>query len=319
MYDPTKRYIPEIERIIKTTWNTRYVRIVDGIMIKNFTAPDAIPHVDGIGTKGVAHWIHGTYTEAAFDALAQNLNDIPHSIPYALSVGLSLPVDDHPAILEFTDALATMCREYDIAYTSGDTAIKDTTDQIEAVVQVLHFMPFLRDKEVVLEEGDVLIGIASDGFHASGFSLLRSQLGVQGDRDFVSDITRPTRIYWNVVQELNRLIGIHGPMHISGGAFTRLHRVLGRRLDAVIHRNHSLNPQNIFQDLYATGVSDRQMYEMVNCGIGYIVGASRNCGGNALEIIRYHAMPAAIIGEVVKGSGRITIESKFSRATVVYE
>jgi len=95
-------------------------------------------------------------------------------------------------------------------------------------------------------------------------------------------------------------------MHITGGAYTKLKDLLGCA-DVKLKRDHKLQPQPIFRDLYKKGISDEEMYQTFNCGIGFILSVSPQ---DANKIVS--ELDADIIGEITSGSGKIKIESMFS-------
>jgi len=95
-------------------------------------------------------------------------------------------------------------------------------------------------------------------------------------------------------------------MHIRGRAYTKLRDSLGCA-DVKINRNHKLQPQPIFRDLYKQGIPDEEMYKTFNCGVGFILSVSPQ---DADKIVS--GLDADIIGEVTSGSGKIKIESMFS-------
>jgi len=320
MYDTTKPYISEVLNIIRSTWKTPHLEVVtaDGhtpFLAKKFTHPDGIPHMDGIGTKGVYYWRSQAYEAAAWDAFVQNINDVPYEVPYALTAHIMLPADDRAAILGITHGLADACRAHDVAYVGGETAIHDTMEGLEIGVTLLSFVPELRRNTLCI--GDALIGIGSNGLHASGFTLVRSRLDYH-DESLKPYFTRPTPSYWSVLRMIDRIWSVHGWMHIAGGAFTRLWRIMPQNADVVIVRTHALEPQVVFHRLFNEGVSDKEMYRTFNCGVGYVVGVSRSHAEACADFIRYKGFRAAIIGEVIDGTGAVIVESKFSRRTITY-
>ena len=69
----------------------------------------------------------------------------------------------------------------------------------------------------------------------------------------------------------------------------------------------------IFWELRRAGVQDAEMYCIFNCGVGFVIGVSSTDALRCIEFIRpYHA--ADVIGEIVPGTGRVVIESKFMPA-----
>jgi phosphoribosylformylglycinamidine cyclo-ligase len=104
-------------------------------------------------------------------------------------------------------------------------------------------------------------------------------------------------------------------MHITGGAYSKLKPLL-QSADAHIFNSHSLNPQEIFFELYKKGVSDEEMYKTFNSGIGFIIGISEKDVDVVLS--KAKTFNAEVIGKVLPGSGKIMIDSKFSKKRITY-
>ena len=117
-----------------------------------------------------------------------------------------------------------------------------------------------------------------------------------------------------IVDALHRLLEkyrVNGLMHITGGSFTKLKDILGTS-DALLFHTKKLKPQKIFYELYEKGVPDAVMYSTFNCGIGFVISASPK---DAQKIVS-HVKNTDIIGEVVRGSGKVIIASAFSENLV---
>lgn len=312
MYDPTKPYKDQIVQKIQKTWDTPYVTVENGkVFKKNFHQfhPE-YHHTDGIGTKGVYHWNQRTFKEAVLDGMAMNLNDLAmeRSRPYAVVDHLFVPEDDHKAILETLDYLSKECLSRDIAITGGETAIHNNMEGMELSINMLGFVQDLKQNQ--LQPGDVLIGLESNGLHSNGFTRVRDLFN-----DYREEFTRPTNIYLEEVLGLNKKYQIHGMMHITGGAFTKLKDILGKA-DAKITSEHDLEPQPIFWDIYDKRVPDQEMYKTFNTGVGFVLGVPELQSEDFLKDIK--DFKSDRIGEVVPGKGKVKIDSKFSPKELEY-
>lgn len=310
MYDPTKPYKKQILDLIKQTWETCYVSVKEGvypIIKKKFSYPE-VDHTDGIGTKGVYHWKQRSFENAALDALAMNLNDLALSraIPYKLQNHIFIPKDDKDAILEIVKALVYESKKRNIAITGGETSIHDNIKGLDISMTVSGFIP--KEKPNKFKRGDVLIGLKSSGLHSNGFTKVRKVFGKVWSPEFI----KPTKIYLDTILELDEKYDIHGMMHITGGAYTKLKDILGKDTDAVIEKNYELEPHQIFRTLYNQGIPDKEMYTTFNCGTGFILSASPR---NAKKIVA-SVKNAHPIGEIVRGTGKVKIESWFSRKKI---
>jgi len=305
MYDVTKPYRYKIKELIQSTWDTPWVSIQDGIyslITKKFDYPE-VDHTDGIGTKGEYHWQHKTIRNAVIDALAMNLNDLVlmRAVPYKLQNHIIIPEDNHQIIEEIVFYLVQECRKRDIAITGGETSIHNNTTALDLSITVSGFIQEVKPNQ--FREGDILIGIASSGLHSNGFSKVRAVLG----DIFYPELTEPTRIYSDELLPLISKYQVNGMMHITGGAFTKLKDLLPG-LNAVITKNHCLLPQKIFHKLYASGISDEEMYSTFNCGIGFVLSVSKEYARVLTEAIK----DSDIIGIITKGEGKVIIRSAFS-------
>lgn len=303
MYEPIKPYKKKILELVRKTWETPYVSIRDDIypiIEKKFSYPE-IDHTDGIGTKGIYHWQQGTFRNAVLDALAMNLNDlaIARAVPYKLQNHIIIPEEDE-RILKIIEALSEECKKRNIAITGGETSIHNNINGLDISMTISGFIKEVKENK--FEEGDVLIGFRSNGLHSNGFTKVREVFGEEDRVEFIE----PTKIYLDEVLDLNSKFDIHGMMHITGGAYSKLKDLL-ENTDVEINRVHKLEPQNIFKELYKRGVSDEEMYKIFNCGIGFILSVSSEDTDNVIT-----ELDTDIIGKVVSGTGKIKIESMFS-------
>jgi phosphoribosylformylglycinamidine cyclo-ligase len=158
-----------------------------------------------------------------------------------------------------------------------------------------------RDKVIdgsTVAQGDVLIGLASNGLHSNGFSLVRSILeaGVAAGkfdlRDAPPDLNQslaaallaPTRIYVKPILNLLRDFEIHGMAHITGGGFEgNVPRVLPKGVRARIDPKTWPRPR-IFDFLARHGeISEEEMRRVFNLGIGMVLAVHREQADDVLQ------------------------------------
>lgn len=307
-YNPLKPYKHEILRLIETTWNTPYIKVERGLYptFRKLFEYSEVDHTDGIGTKGTYHWAQKTWGNAAIDALAMNLNDLLliGAKAYKLQNHITLPKDDTFVISEIVQAIATECKKRNIAMTGGETSIHPNISGLDISMTVSGFIPERQENR--LHIGDALIGIKSSGLHSNGFSLVHQLFGDEQRQEF----TVPTAIYTEDIEEIRKRTQVHGCMHITGGAYTKLFDILPENADVVLEQSETLKPQEIFYQLYQRGTSDETMYKTFNCGVGFIF----SCPPDMLPPLPLHM---AILGNVVSGTRHIRIHSAFSDTDVV--
>lgn len=310
MYDTTKPYKEEIQKLIQMTWNTRYVVVEDEVIVQKKIIYPEYAHTDGIGTKGEYHWKARTFRQAVLDALAQNMNDLDVKCaePFALVDHILLPEDDHAAAVEIVRHLSKECIERGIAICGGDTAIHSNLKGLEISIAMIGFVKNRQPN--CFSDGDVLVALSSSGLHSNGFTKVRELFGDEMRKEF----TRPTHIYHDVVSKVLEKFSVHGMVHVAGGGYTRLKPLL-RGTNAVIIGD-SFCPHQIFQEIYERGVSDKEMYETFNCGTGFFMGMSEKDAEMFTARLK-GKIKANIAGVVVSGTGKVKIQSQFSKKIVV--
>jgi phosphoribosylformylglycinamidine cyclo-ligase len=168
-----------------------------------------------------------------------------------------------------------------------------------------------------IRAGDAVIGLASSGAHANGYSLIRKVLAqtqanartvLEGSGLFERLLT-PTRIYVKSLLQLIRALPVRGLAHITGGGLTdNVPRVLPQGLEVVLERRR-WHRDALFDWLQRTGSIERaEMYRTFNCGIGMIVILPEPSAEAALTLLRSHGETATLIGEVRHGTRGVVIE-----------
>ncbi len=293
MYNTTKPYTKRVLNLVRTTWKKGY-----------------IPHssTDGIGTKGIYHWEQRTFRNAVLDALAMNLNDLAvmRAMPVELHDHILIPKEDNEAIYEIVKNLSEECKKRKIVIDSGETSIHDNIRGLEISVTINGLIKQKKFNHFV--DGDFLIGIKSNGLHSNGFSKIREIFGGEFRQEFVE----PTMIYSDVILNLIDKFDIHGMIHITGGAYTRLKHL---QKDVIIS-SHTLVPQKIFYEIYQKGILDEEMYKTFNCGVGFILSVSERDSKNIVSDLKNSGLESCVIGKVVKGNGKVRIKSAFSRSEI---
>ncbi|KIC19715.1 phosphoribosylformylglycinamidine cyclo-ligase [Leisingera sp. ANG-DT] len=163
-------------------------------------------------------------------------------------------------------------------------------------------------------EGDVLLGLASDGVHSNGYSLVRKLVDVSGlgwDADcpfgegtLGAALLTPTRLYVKQCLAAVRAGGVHALAHITGGGLTEnLPRVLPEELGADIDLNAWDLPP-VFKWMAETGgIAEAEMLKTFNCGIGMILSVSADRADELVKVLEAEGETVARLGTVTAGAG----------------
>ncbi|MDF1671476.1 MAG: phosphoribosylformylglycinamidine cyclo-ligase [Roseovarius sp.] len=130
--------------------------------------------------------------------------------------------------------------------------------------------------------GDVLLGLASDGVHSNGYSLVRKLVDLSGlsweadcpwgEGTLGAALLTPTRLYVTQALKAVRAGGVHALAHITGGGLTEnLPRVLPEGMGATIDLD-AWDLPGTFQWLAGQGgIAPAEMLKTFNCGVGMIL------------------------------------------------
>jgi phosphoribosylformylglycinamidine cyclo-ligase len=163
-------------------------------------------------------------------------------------------------------------------------------------------------------EGDVLLGLASDGVHSNGYSLVRKLVEVSGlgwdadcpwaDGSLGEALLTPTRLYVTQALAAVNAGGVHALAHITGGGLTEnLPRVLPEGLGAQIDLSAWDLPP-VFKWLAATGgMAEAELLKTFNCGIGMIVVVAADQADAVTAVLEEAGETVSRIGSVTGTPG----------------
>jgi phosphoribosylformylglycinamidine cyclo-ligase len=157
--------------------------------------------------------------------------------------------------------------------------------------------------------GDRVLGLASSGLHANGFSLVRkiierSAPDLAADfygRPLGSVLLEPTRIYVKLMLALNRKLKVKGMAHITGGGLVEnVPRMLAAGLTAILERDAWTMPPVFSWLQHEGGVAEQEMHRAFNCGIGMAVVVAAADAPRAIEFLQAAGETVWDIGSIEK-------------------
>ena len=200
-------------------------------------------------------------------------------------------------VAELVEGAAAVCREAGVALVGGETAelpgiyAEGELDFAGTAVGVVARADLIDGSTI--EAGDSVIGFASAGVHANGFTLVRRVLEAEDyDGD---DLLAPTRLYLDVARALRGRAKAFA--HITGGGILEnLPRILPDGLGASLERG-TWTEQPIFDLLHdEAGLSDDDLFGTFNMGLGMILAVAPEHAGAA-------STHGSRVGTVHPGSG----------------
>ncbi|XP_053242599.1 trifunctional purine biosynthetic protein adenosine-3-like [Podarcis raffonei] len=190
------------------------------------------------------------------------------------------------------------------------------------VAAVEQEMGFPQQEKIV--SGDLLIGIASSGLHNQGFSLVRKILltstlhyfssvpGGCGPQTLGEQLLTPSKIYSKTLLPVLRSGNVKAYIHIAeGGLLGSFSTILPEQFSVVLDA-HSWNIPSIFSWLQEEGsLSEVEMSQMFNCGIGAVLVVQKEFAGQILKDLQKYE-DAWLIGKVIHhlaGCSRVVIKN----------
>jgi len=287
---------------------------------ERFREPVLVAATDGVGTKLKVAFLAGRHDTVGVDLVAMAVNDVlAHGAEPLFFLDYVACARLDPALVETIVAgIAAGCREAGCALVGGETAelpdfyAPGEYDLAGFAVGVVERARLVDGAAV--RPGDVVLGLASSGLHANGFSLARRivfdvmKLGVDallpGTGCTVGEeLLRPTRIYVRAVLPLLAALEVKAMAHITGGGLPgNVPRVLPEGCRAVIRRSAWPVPP-VFETLAVAGqVADAEMLRTFNMGIGYVLVVGPEDADRAAAQLRAAGETVYCLGEVMAGA-----------------
>ncbi len=284
--------------------------------------PVLVASTDSVGTKVKLAAVLGRYEGLGHDLVNHCVNDIltagAEPLFFLDYIGGSGVTDE--AKLSLVSGVAAACREAGCALLGGETAdmpgLYATGD-----FDLVGFALGVVEREAVIDgsrirEGDVLLGLPSDGLHTNGYSLVRKVFGVGLDGDAEEERERLNRTYPGLDVSLGEALlaphrcyyrelkpvlpQLRGIAHITGGGIPgNVPRVLPEGLGARIDRSAWETPP-LFRLIQERGnIAEEEMYRTFNMGLGIVLAVA----AADAEAVRSQLPGTLVVGEVAGGEG----------------
>ncbi len=288
--------------------------------------PVLVSGTDGVGTKLKLAFLLDKHDTVGIDCVAMCVNDIiccgarPLFFLDYIACGKNVP----EKIAQIVSGVAEGCRQSGSALIGGETAEMPGFYPVDEY-DLAGFGVGIVDKEKIvdnskIEEGDVIIALKSSGVHSNGFSLVRKVFDVEnadlsekyeklGGKSIGEALLTPTKIYVKPMVALFDEVTVKSVSHITGGGFyENIPRSIPDGFTAKINKD-AVQIHPLFEIIAEKGnISERDMFNTFNMGVGMTVVVSKADKEKALEILKANGEEDAyVIGEIVKGEEKIIL------------
>ncbi|NER92558.1 MAG: phosphoribosylformylglycinamidine cyclo-ligase [Symploca sp. SIO1B1] len=330
-----RAFVKQIRSLVQSTHRSEVMGGFGGFsgcfqLPAGYREPVLVSGTDGVGTKLKLAGELNCHDTVGIDLVAMCVNDVLTSgaEPLFFLDYLATSKLNSQQLTEVVAGIAQGCRLAGCALLGGETAEMPGFYQ-PGEYDLAGFCVGIVEKSQMLDGsqvqvGDVAIGLASQGVHSNGFSLVRTIVSTLSEQTLTSDpwnlcpeilagkslgevLLTPTQIYVKPVLNACRAgMDIHGMAHITGGGLPEnLPRCLGVNQSIQIDSSSWIIPP-IFQWLAEAGqVSIDDMFNTFNMGIGFVLLVPPEQAQQIHHWFDAEDITAYTIGRVIEGNGSI--------------
>ena len=327
--DVTRGYkaVDLMKKYVKTTYNENVLGDIGSfggfysISGEKMEEPVLVAGTDGVGTKLKYAFLLEKHDTIGIDAVAMCVNDIvcQGAKPLFFLDYYACGLLDPEAEAEVVKGIAEGCRQARCALIGGETAEmpgfypRGEYDLAGFAVGIVDKKKVINGKEI--RPGDVLIGIKSSGVHSNGYSLVRKLFGDSDKAEMekyderlggtlAEVLLKPTKIYVRSILSLISKVPVKGIAHITGGGFLEnIPRIFPEGVGCeIVKDSEEVGP--VFKVMQEKAdISDEQIYNTFNMGIGMVVCVSPENAEAAVAALEESGEEVALIGKTVAGKG----------------
>ncbi|MBE0501492.1 MAG: phosphoribosylformylglycinamidine cyclo-ligase [Desulfuromonadales bacterium] len=330
--DAGNRFVEMIKPLVKSTMRPEVLTDIGGfgglfsLNTSKYKNPTLVSGTDGVGTKLKLAFMLDKHDTVGIDLVAMCVNDIivqgaePLFFLDYFATGKLSP----EKAAEVVKGIAQGCKMAGCALIGGETAeMPGMYEQGEYDLAGFTVGVVDRDNLIdgsTIQEGDLLIGLASSGLHSNGYSLARKivieNLNLPLDQPangmnipLGEALMTPTRIYVKSILNLIRDFTIKGMAHITGGGLLEnIPRVLPKNCKAVIKKG-SWHISPLFELLRQGGnIDEHEMYRTFNNGIGMVLIVKHEDAEDILSRLHGLGETASVIGTIHLTDGTEQVE-----------
>jgi len=310
-----------------------------------YREPVIVSSTDGVGTKTAIAVAMGRLDTIGIDLVAMCADDVActGAEPLAFLDYIAIGRLDPERVASIVSGIAEGCRQAGCALTGGETAEHPGLMEPDEF-DLAGFCIGVGERSRLLDgstarAGDAILGLASSGLHANGYSLVRALVAEHGlglgeayagllrrvlgdaaaddalaremhdaDATLGDVLLTPTRIYARALLAMRAALGaagheIRGIAHVTGGGLPgNVPRALPAALGSRLDPAAWPMPSVMRVLGVLGGIADAELRATFNAGLGMTVVVPAEAASTAVDLARTDGIPAWIVGEVVEAA-----------------
>ena len=276
-------------------------------IVRKYKEPVLVSSTDGVGTKILIAEKLGKFDSIGIDLVAMVVNDIitTGAKPLFFLDYLALGKIKGKREKEILKGIIKGCQLADCSLIGGETAQLNVIYGKDGFDLAGFGVGIIEKKKIIdggkIKVGDKIIGLASNGLHSNGYSLVRKIFLEKEWKKLGEELLRPTKIYVREILSLMKNFSLKGIAHITGGGlFGNIPRILPEGKKIVIKEENWKTPPifNLIKE--KGGISKKEMLATFNLGIGMAIIASPEETKEVMDVLVRMETPSYLIGEITE-------------------
>lgn len=316
-------FVEKIKNLVPTTFNDQVLQGIGGFaaVYKLSEQKYIASCTDGVGTKLKLAQKVNKHHGIGIDLVAMCVNDLlcVGAKPLFFLDYMAFGKLDTRVSEELIAGMVDGCKQSQMALVGGETAempgVYQDGEYDLAGFSVGDLNPEEMFTETKMSEGDVLIGLASSGFHSNGYSLLR-KLVHDTETPVIQQLLEPTKIYVDIFNKLRTKFtsGLLACAHMTGGGIENIPR-MSEKFDYEISFWPSVEEiAPVFKTiLQRVDLSMEELFRTFNMGVGFTILVKKEQASSVLSYLQENNVKAWELGKIRKGHGAIHMNTSWNQ------
>ncbi len=288
----------------------------------NIKQPKIVACTDGVGTKiEIANTLN-KFNTIGIDLVAMSVNDliVQGAKPLLFLDYISINKIDLKKLKEIIKGINEGCNQSECELVGGETAEMPGTYE-KGKFDIAGFAVGIVSKNKILnknkiKKNNLILAVPSSGLHSNGYSLIRylikqKKINIKKNKFLKSELLKPTKIYVKEIMNLTNNNLINGCANITGGGLSdNIRRIIPDKLSANINLDQ-IKTFKIFNWLKKNGISDKEMLNTFNCGVGFCLIIDKK---NLRKIDKYFSKEYKpyVIGKISKSKNKVKLNGSIN-------
>ncbi|MGZ3769372.1 MAG: phosphoribosylformylglycinamidine cyclo-ligase [Bdellovibrio sp.] len=315
-------FVEKIKNLVPTTFNDQVLQGIGGFaaVYKLSEQKYLASCTDGVGTKLKLAQKMDKHHGIGIDLVAMCVNDLlcVGAHPLFFLDYMAFGKLDTRVSEELIAGMVDGCKQSQMALVGGETAempgvYKDGEYDL-AGFSVGDLAPQEMFTETKMSAGDVLIGIASSGFHSNGYSLLR-KLVQDSETQLINQLLEPTKIYVDIFNKLRTKYpgSLLACAHMTGGGIENIPR-MSEKFDYEINYWPTVDEiAPVYKTiLQRVDLSREELFRTFNMGVGFTILVKKDQALSVLNFLKENQYKAWQLGQINNGQGEIHMKTTWN-------